>query len=418
MVTKILNFKFILLLFLLLLIRFFYATKGIKESERLLKSIPDAAEYHALAVNLSLGEGFKRDGDFETVRTPLLPLLLSLFYKFNPSVFINFYLNILFSILILIYAYNNLRGKSFYFFSLFFIFSPNLNFNSLFPTADFLFGVLVFFLYASIIKQKLFFIILILSLLPYLKPVGLLLPPVISLYFLLKKSFKHALFVLILPTFISFFWVINVYIKTGYFGFSGIVPVNFFAYYVPFAVSLKDKISFSEAREKLSEKLTKRLPPNYKVKDLYYAMLSLSFDELKGTFPSFLVSHTIFSLNTLFSPISFRPLIVYLRGEEIKKPFQQEFFKLLLSGNFLEGFRKFFSERIALFGLDGLLILFFSLFYNSTLILLFLCKALKKREEFFLIFLILFPLIFSTGVLGEARFRVLFEILLIYFTFI
>ncbi|MEN3044275.1 MAG: hypothetical protein ABDH37_03535 [Candidatus Hydrothermales bacterium] len=346
-----------------------------------------------------------------------MPFLLSLFYRFNSSPLINFYLNILFSILVLIYAKKKLSKKSFYFFSIFFIFSPNLNFNSLFPTADYLFGILVFFLYISIIERKLFFIILILSLLPYLKPVGLLLPFFISFYFLLRESIRYALFILILPSVISFFWIINIYIKTGYFGFSGIVPVNFFSYYVPFSVSVKDKISFEEARKKLSERLIKRLPSNYEVKDLYYGMLSLSFDELKRTLPFFLISHTILSFNTLFFPISFRPLIVYLNGREIEKPVQQEFLRLLFSGSFLEGFHKFFSERLILFGLKGLIILLFSLIFNTILLLLFIVKVLKSGENFFLIFLILFPLIFSTGVLGEARFRVLFEILLIYFTF-
>ncbi|MEO0268484.1 MAG: hypothetical protein ABIN73_01930 [candidate division WOR-3 bacterium] len=411
------RFTLFLIIFFLLITRIFYILEGLNEPRRILESVSDAKEYHELALNLSEGKGFTRNGKFETYRTPLFPFFLSIFYKLNKSPLTNFVINVILSIILLIFSYKKMKKKSFYLFSIFFILSPNLNFHSLLPTADFFFGFFLYFLYIFLKENRFLFSILILSLLPYIKPVALLLPLFLFMYFLIIREFKRAFFILIFPLAISFVWVLIVYKNLGFLGFSSVIPVNFFSYYVPFSVSLKDKISFSEAREKMSDELLKELGENFNEGDIYYGMIKISLKELKRTFPEFLISHFIFSFNTLFSPISLKPLIVYFSGKDILRGVQQEFFGLFLKGKILKGIEKIFKERIIFLGLKGIFILLFSIFFHILLLILFFKKLLKNFRDSFLLIFILFPLIFSTGILGDARLRVLFEVLLIYFTF-
>ncbi len=414
----ILSYKLFLVIFFILIVRFFYVIEGFKDKRRILESVSDAKEYHELALNLSEGKGFIRDLKFETYRPPFFPFFLSIFYKFNKSPLTNFFINIILSLILLFFAYKRIKGNNFYLFSIFLILSPNLNLHSLFPTADFFFGFFVFFLYIFLKENNFLFSLLILSLLPYIKPVALLLPLFLFVYFFIKREFKKSFLGLIFPFLISFIWVLTIYKNTGYFGFSSVIPVTFFTYYVPFSVSLKDKIPYSEAREKMSEIFLKELGENYNDGEMYNLMIKLSLKELKRVFPEFLISHFIFSFNTLFSPISLRILLVYISGRDIGEGVQQEIFSLFLKGEFLKSLEKIFKERLIFLGLKGIFILLFSILFHILLLLLFFKKLFKNFKESFLLISILFPLIFSTGILGEARLRVLFEVLLIYFTFI
>jgi len=402
-------------IFLLIFVRFFYAVEGFIDNDRLLDSVSDAKEYHQIALNISEGKGYIRDGKFETMRPPFVPVVLSFFYLFKKTPLISFFINLFLSIFILIFASKNLEKKNFNLFSLLFILSPNLNLHSLFPTADFIFGFLIFFLYIFLKKEKILYGALILSLLPYVKPVALLLPPFVFLYFIFNKKIKEGLYLLLIPYLVASIWVFVIYKNTGYPGFSTVIPVNFYAYYLPFAKALREKVPFSIAREKMNEELLSDLPDKYTDSELYRCMIYVSFKELKRSFFYFLMSHSVFSLNTLISPISFKPLVFYITGKQIKTPVQQEIFRLLSKGKIIEGFKKFWKERVALLNLKGFFILFFSLLFNTYLLILFLYKLKKNFKKSYLFILILFPLIFSTGILGEARFRCMFEILMIYF---
>lgn len=412
-----LSYKFFLIIFFLLMTRFLYVIEGLKDTRRILYSVSDAREYHELALNLSEGKGYIRDGKFETYRPPFFPFFLSIFYKFNKSPLTNFVINIILSLILLFFAYKRMGVNNFYLFSIFLILSPNLNLNSLFPIADFFFGFFIFFLYIFLKGNFFLFSLLILSLLPYIKPVALLLPLFLFIYFSIKREIKKALFILILPFLISFIWVLIIYRNTGLFGFSSVIPVSFFTYYVPFSISLKDRISFKEARERMSESLLKEMGEDYKEGKMYYLMIKLSLKELKRIFPEFLISHFLFSFNTLFSPISLKALIVYMSGKDIGEGIQQEIFSLFLKGKFLKSFEKIFKERLIFLGLKGIFILLFSIFFHILLLFVFFKKLFRNFKESFLLIFILFPLIFSTGILGDARLRVLFEVLLIYFTF-
>ncbi len=292
--------------------------------------------------------------------------------------------------------------------------SPNLNFHSLFPTVDFIFGFFLFFLYLFLKEDKVIYAVILLSTIPYLKPVGLSLPIFVAIYFLIKKELKKTFIYFFIPYFSALLWAFFIYLRAGFFGFSSVIPTNLLTYYVPFAKAIKEKITYSEARKKMSDILMKELKPDYREKDLYYQMIKTSLREIKKYPLIFFLTHTIFSLNTLISPISFKPFIYYITGKEIKTPIQQEVFRLILKGKILNGIRKFFKERLSLLNLKGLFILVFAVFYNILLLVLFLKKLLTSRDTLLLL-LILIPLIFSTGVLGEARFRCMFEILLIYF---
>lgn len=404
-------------IFLLLLIRFFYAIEGFIDERRLLDSVSDAREYHELALNISEGKGYVRDGKFEIKRPPFFPLFLSFFYLFKKTPLISFFINIFLSIFILFFAFKKLKGKDFNLFSLFFIFSPNLNLHSLFPTADFIFGFFLFFLYIFLKEEKIPYAIFILSLICYIKPVSLLLPPFIFLYFIFNKKIRKAFYLLFIPYLFSLIWVFVIYKHTGYPGFSTIIPLNFYAYYLPFAKALRERVPFSVAREKMSEELLSNLPDKYTDSEFYRSMIYISFKELKHSFFYFLPSHLFFSLNTLISPVSFKPLVFYTTCKEIKTPLQQEIFRFFFSGKIKEGFKKFWEERVIPLNLKGFFILFFSIFFNTLLLILFLCKLKKNFKKSYLMLLILFPLVFSTGILGEARFRCMFEILMIYFVF-
>jgi hypothetical protein len=401
------------LIILLIIVRLLFFLPLINNKEKLVNAITDAQEYCELAYNLSLKKGYEREGNFDTKRPPLFPFFLSLFYLIYPSPYWASFFYLLLSIILLIVAKNYLTEKTFIIFSLLFILSPQINFYSLFPITDFLFGSFLFLTVLFLKEKKNIFSLLFLSLLPYIKPVALLLPPFFALFHLIKKKIKLMFLYLLIPYLAILPWCFLTYQKTGLFTFSTLPDINLFSYYVPFAKGLKEKIGYQKAKEIMNEELKNLIGDNYSLKEFYKGIRKIAFKELKKTPFHFFISHTLFSLNTLLSPISFKPLLIYLTGKELKKPIQQEVFSYFLKKKFLTGLKILFAERLKFLGISGIFLLLYSIFFLFFILFNFI-KYLKKEKPL-LELLIIFPLIFSTGVVAEARYRILFEPLIYLF---
>jgi hypothetical protein len=401
------------LIILLIIVRLLFFLPLINNKEKLVNAITDAQEYCELAYNLSLKKGYEREGNFDTKRPPLFPFFLSLFYLIYPSPYWASFFYLLLSIILLIVAKNYLTEKTFIIFSLLFILSPQINFYSLFPIADFLFGSFLFLTVLFLKEKKNTFSLFFLSLLPYIKPVALLLPPFFALFHLIKKKIKLMFLYLLIPYLAILPWCFLTYKKTGLFTFSTLPDINLFSYYVPFAKGLKEKIGYQKAKEIMNEELKNLIGDNYSPKEFYKGIRKIAFKELKKAPFHFFISHTLFSLNTLLSPISFKPLLIYLTGKELKKPIQQEVFSYFLKKKFLTGLKIFFAERLKFLGIPGIFLLLYSIFFLFFILFNFI-KYLKKEKPL-LELLIIFPLIFSTGVVAEARYRILFEPLIYLF---
>lgn len=400
-----------LLFFLLILIRFLFLIPLLNKEEKFLKAISDGKEYYELAKNLSLSFKYEREGNFDTKRTPLFPFLLSFFYLLFPKVYIGFIFYLILSILLLLIVRRYCKKEVFYFFALFFIFSPQINFYSLFPIADLFFGVILFFGYLFLKEKKDLISLIFFSLLPYIKPVGILLPPFLFLYHLIKKNLKKGLIFFFIPYLSILPWSFLIYKKINYFTFSTLPYINFFSYYLPVSKSLKERISYEKAKELMNEELKETLKENYTEKEYWQAIRNISLKEFKKAPYHFISSHILFSFNTLLSPISFKPLLIYL-NKEIEKPIQQEIFASFLKGKIIEGIKVFFKKRLIKIGIFGSFLLVYSFLFLIFLLIYFIRIIIKKRP--LLELLIIFPLIFSTGVVAEARYRLLFEII-IYF---
>ena len=401
------------LIILLIVLRFFFFLPLISNKEKLVNAITDAKEYCELAYNLSLKKGYEREGNFDTKRQPLFPFFLSLFYLISPSPYWASFFYLLLSIILLIIAKNYLTEKTFIIFSLLFILSPQINFYSLFPITDLLFGIFLFLAVLFLKENKNPISLLFLSLLPYIKPVALLLPPFFALFYLIKKKIKLMFLYLLIPYLAILPWCFLTYHKTGLFTFSTLPDINFFSYYVPFAKGLKEKIGYQKAKEIMNEELKNLIGDNYSQKEFYEGIRKITFKELKKAPFHFLISHTLFSFYTLISPISFKPLLIYLNGKELNKPIQQEVFSYFLKKRFLIGLKIFFEERLKILGISGA----FLILYSTLFLFFILFNFIKyfKKEKPILELLIIFPLIFSTGVVAEARFRILFEPLIYLF---
>ncbi len=401
------------LIILLIIIRLLFFLPLISNQERVVNAITDGKEYCELAYNLLLKKGYQREGNFDTKRPPLFPFFLFLFYLLYPSPYWACFFYLLLSIILLIITKNYLTEKTFIIFSLLFILSPQMNFYSLFPITDFLFGLFLLLTVLFLKENKNTYSLLFLSLLPYIKPVAILLPPFFSFFHLIKKRIKLMFLSLLLPYLFLLPWCFLTYKKTGLFTFSTLPYINFFSYYVPFAKGLKEKIGYQKAKEIMNEELKNLIGDKYSQKEFYEGIRKIAFKELKKAPFHFFISHTIFSLNTIISPISFKPLLIYLTGKELKKPIQQEVFSYLLKKKFFTGLKIFFEERLKILGISG----FFLLLYSTLFLFLIIFNFIKylKKEKPILELLIIFPLIFSTGVVAEARYRILFEPLIYLF---
>ncbi|MEO0086840.1 MAG: hypothetical protein ABIK90_02020 [candidate division WOR-3 bacterium] len=400
-----------LLFFLLLLIRFLFLLPLLSNEKAILEAISDAKEYYELAQNLALSFNYEREGNFDTKRPPFFPFLLSFFYLIIPKPYIGFIFYLILSIIFLLIIRKYCDKESFYLFALFFILSPQVNFYSLFPITDLFFGITLFLGYFFLKNNKNTISLILFSLLSYIKPVGLLLPPFLAIYFFIKRNLKKAFIFFIIPYLFTLPWSFLIYKKINYFTFSTLPYINFFSYYLPVAKSLKEEISYQKARELMNRDLKERLKDNYTKKEYWQAIRDISLKELKKAPLHLLSSHILFSFNTLISPISFKPLLIYL-NKEIEKPIQQEVFSSILKGKIIEGIKTFLFERLIKIGFFGIFLLIYSSIFLIFLLIYFIKIVIKDKP--LLELLIILPLIFSTGVVAEARYRLLFEVL-IYF---
>ncbi len=403
--------KEFLLFFLLILIRFLFLLPLLNKEKIILLAVSDGKEYYELAKNLALFFKYERESNFDTKRSPLFPFLLSLFYLLFPKAYIGFIFYLILSILLLLIIRKYLKREVFYLFALLIIFSPQLNFYSLFPITDLFFGIVLFLGYFFLKEKRDLISLIFFSLLPYIKPVGILLPPFLLIYHLIKRNLKKALLFFFIPYLFILPWSFLIYKKIKYFTFSTLPDINFFSYYLPVAKSLKEKISYEKAKELMNEELKETLKENYTQKEYFKAIRNISLKELKKAPFHFTSSHILFSFNTLFSPISFKPLLIYL-NKEIEKPIQQEIFASFLKGKISEGLKTFLKERLIKIGILGSFLLIYSFLFLLFLLIYFIRIIIRKKP--LLELLIIFPLLFSTGVVAEARYRVLFEII-IYF---
>ena len=415
------------LIILLLIVRLVFFLPLINDKEKVVNVNVDAKHYCELAYNLSLKKiyqsqyaipkslSFKKDikeENFDTIRPPLFPLFLSLFYLIYPSPYWASFFYLLLSIILLIIAKNYLTEKTFIIFSLLFILSPQINFHSLLPMSDLLFGIFLFFTILFLKENKNTISLIFLSLLPYVKPVAILLPPFFALFYLIKKKIKLMFLYLLIPYLAILPWCFLTYKKTGLFTFSTIPYINLFSYYVPFAKGLKEKIGYQKAKEIMNEELKNLIGDNYSQKEFYEGIRKIAFKELKKAPLHFLISHSLFSLYTLISPISFKPLLIYLTGKEAKNPLKEEVFSYFLKKKFLTGL-KIFLERLKILGIWGIFLLLYSTLFLFFILFNFI-KSLK-REKPILELLIILPLTFSTGIIAHDRFRILFEPLIYLF---
>ncbi|MCX7837402.1 MAG: hypothetical protein N2323_05540 [candidate division WOR-3 bacterium] len=400
-----------LLILLLILIRFLFFIPLLSNENAILEAVSDGKEYYELAKNLALSFNYEREGKFDTKRPPLFPFLLSLFYFIYPKPYIGFIFYLILSIIFLLLIKKYCPKEIFYPFAFLFILSPQINFYSLFPITDLLFGIFLFLAYLFFKNNKTSLSLIFFSSLPYIKPVGLLLPPFLAAYYFVKKSFKKALLFILIPYLSILPWSFLTYKKINLFTFSTLPYINFFSYYLPVAKSLKEKISYERAKELMNEDLEKNLKENYTEKDYWQTIKEISLKEFKKATFHFFISHFIFSFNTLISPISFKPLLIYL-NKKIERPIQQEIFASFLKGRVIESINIFLKERLFKIGLFGNFLLVYSFIFLLFILIQFV--KIIRREKPLLELLIIFPLIFSTGVVGEARYRLLFEVI-IYF---
>ena len=191
---------------------------------------------------LSLAQSIKENGEFvryefiqngfETIRTPLYPLLLSInnLDNLKPFIFVQFLLHCFTALLVFKILLQKTNTKIAYFFSFLFLFNPVLFAQSQLVLTEtlsiFLMGLCVFLLFE---KKGLIFFTLIISIMPLLRPsyfLTILLIIIFNKVFyqdmkLHKKIFLFSL--LLLP---SFIWGVRNYHETSLFTLSTLPSMN------------------------------------------------------------------------------------------------------------------------------------------------------------------------------------------------
>lgn len=328
----------------------------------------DSEEYDQLSRSLISGNGFSRNGNIETLRTPGYPMFVSFFKVIGKSYFV-----VTLAQIFLVFVSAFIIRKIGIFFAskkvgeisaLLFLVNPVTLTLSLVILADTLFlflFILGFYLAVSLKNERILFrtfiMSIVFSLLIYIR-MGLFALPLISLPILassisVKNKIKSILLTTLILTVAVSPWVLRNYILTGVAGFSSFRAVNI-AWVIPKFVSSLNGTDLGQESLNFEKVIG--------VTELGYRDIRLS-DKINSAAGKIILDrpfayvkyHIITSIPFLFPSSILFARDVYNSTLHIKPPFKEGIINLLAAGDFksfyngISGVWWKFAERILWF---------------------------------------------------------------------
>lgn len=346
-------FKIALVALLVIYVSFWFFTiylHNVQKEKQLEPVLPiiaeDSEEYDQLSRSILSGQGFSRNGNIETLRTPGYPLFVSLFKVIGGSYFVVTFVQILLvftSVFIIrrigIFFVSKKVGEIS---SLLFLINPVTLSLSLVLLADTLFLFLFalgFYMAISLKDEKILLRVLmvsiVFSLFIYIR-MGLFALPLIFLPVLassvsIKNKIKSMLLVTLVLSIAVSPWILRNYFSTGVFGFSSFRAVNI-AWVIPKFVSSLNGTDLGQ--ESLNFEKT------IGVTELGFRDIRLS-DKINSTANkiilerpfSYLKYHIITSIPFLFPSSVLFTRDIYYSAIHFKPPFKEGIINLLAAGD-------------------------------------------------------------------------------------
>jgi hypothetical protein len=374
----------------------------------------DAGGYHDLALKLLNSKSFE---NFGTFRTPGYPLFLAIIYFiFGIKPWIVLLLQIIANVLSLILVFRLglliFNQKIALLIAFFFAIEPHQVFYSLTLLSDTLF--VTFFLLSSIYLvsgisktriQNFLFSGFFLGISTLIKPISVLFPAMIILYFLVKWPFKkHIKYLLIyIVAFIITLspWLIRNYANYGYLQLSSITGTNLLFYNVAATEAEKTGLPLDSIQEKFIDIAEKKgaFPENNPfVNSNIYS--DIAYDYILSNWADFSIRHLKGIVN-MFIGLSSQNIAQFLDIKSNKLNIEQ-FSAPSLLDRFIDFFKtKSLGEIVLGLTIAVFLLLCYTFFIAGSFNLIIM------KDIFFLIFILLIICYFSviTGVVGMSRYK-------------
>lgn len=420
-------FFFILLA---ILVKVLFGLAAFIDSKRAFVPTPDSYQYDLLAHNLLESHGFSLSMGPpytpDSIRTPIYPLFLSLFYLlFGHRTFIIILIQILITSLLsyLIYSLPSLNRREAIIASLFYAFNLNIALHtsqilteSLFMIVIFL-GVILFYKFLSTSKTPLLlFSSLLFGVGTLIRPISMFFPLLLGGYllFYLKKKLKKGIIhlLLFLGVFLSSLspWLIrNHRIFKGFF-LSTIPSTNLLFFDAASTLSAKEGISMEEARSRLAAEFNE-VPCSTKGEEVKRTTLLSMKYLLRYPFHTLKI-HIVSIADCFFLPLPFRASILYFSGKSLEEigmraQVNQEAITLLSQGKVKETISLILKERVSQIAKAATAVFLFASLYHLGLIIGVILSLKRIKREPFYIICGLSIIYFATfaGVAASPRFR-------------